>query len=490
MADRESVSPLRALARPIVRGGLQALQRSVAEARAVAAGLRFGLVARLATRLGLRPPDPLLRQRVRRFVTSLPGVDGYTELRRVLEERGVRCCEGSWTLYLPPQDGLRGVLGEIVMQYPADAAFKILKDLRPAESARYIPADRRDWAHKPVSTWMDTLLVGDSHDQLLRATVLFLYGIGPRAYDVVTLCAGGVEFTAFVVQHVGGGTPTADQHAGLIERIERRLKSGELGLPMPDWKHSPDFSLPDCNGNAICDARTGDVLYVDSQNFLVRERKTLVRGALDAEARRDLHFGDERTLRGGRYLYQSVPEVLEGGKRDTGRRWEVISGLLERAGVGLTDVPVFDIGCNAGMMLAYALSSGASWGVGWDRPPVIRHARDLLLTLGFTRVDLFGAELRPDYPLLRDMPKHLQTEDRRGVVFHLAMRKHIGFLEQLPDLPWRAMVYEGNEEESLATLETWLSGLRKLCRFTIAEAIDYSDGECAPRPLAILIRQD
>jgi hypothetical protein len=140
------------------------------------------------------------------------------------------------------------------------------------------------------------------------------------------------------------------------------------------------------------------------------------------------------------------------------------------------------------MMLASALAAGASWGVGWDRPAVIHHARNLLLALGFTRVDLFGANLTPDYPLLEDLPAQIPQSPPRGVLFYLAMRKHIGFLDQLALLPWRAMVYEGNEVESLATLPEFLSGLEKLCRFEVAEAIDYSDGESAPRPLAILIR--
>jgi hypothetical protein len=488
MAEEAQVSTLRRILRPVVRGTLQSIRSAREEARAFTAGLRHGLAGRIAAGLGLRRAEPALQQAILSFATPLPALPGYEELRAELGRRGLRFCEGAWTLYIPPQAGLRELLGPVVDRYPADAGWKILKDFARAESASYIPRDRSAWQEPSVSTYADTLLAGTSRDQLQRATVLHLYGIGPRAYDVVTLTAGESALTAFVVKHVAGSVPTADEFRGLLDRIDRRLASRELALPHLDWRQHKDFLPPDCNGNAIRDADTGEVLYVDSQGFLAPERKTLVAAVLKGNARSELHFGEERVTRGGRYLYQSIPDVLEGGKRDTGTRWELITDLLGRAGVGLAERPVYDVGCNAGMMLAYALSAGASWGVGWDRPAVIHHARELLIALGFTRVDLHSAALVPDYPLIDDVPEHVRRGASEGVVFYLAMVKHIGFLNGLAALPWRVMVYEGNEIERLATLDEHLAALRPLCRFRVAEAVDYTDGEGRPRPLAILVR--
>ena len=40
--------------------------------------------------------------------------------------------------------------------------------------------------------------------------------------------------------------------------------------------------------------------------------------------------------------------------------------MLARADDSLRMKVVLDVGCNAGMMLAAALSDGALWGLGWD----------------------------------------------------------------------------------------------------------------------------
>jgi hypothetical protein len=75
------------------------------------------------------------------------------------------------------------------------------------------------------------------------------------------------------------------------------------------------------------------------------------------------------------------------------------------------------------------------------------------------------------------------------VVLYLAVRHNTGFfVSGLADIPWKALVYEGGEVESVATLEESLSGLRELCDFEVVDAIDFRDGETGSRPLAVLVR--
>ncbi len=100
------------------------------------------------------------------------------------------------------------------------------------------------------------------------------------------------------------------------------------------------------------------------------------------------------------------------------------------------------------------------------------------------------ASLTADYPLLQGVPRHVRALETDGVIFYLAIREHIGFLEVLRSLSWRTMVYEGNEMESVETLSDFLEGLRAVCDFSLVRAIDYRDGEGSPRPLAILRRED
>jgi hypothetical protein len=216
---------------------------------------------------------------------------------------------------------------------------------------------------------------------------------------------------------------------------------------------------------------------------------TQVRRVLDRDARDRLHFGREHLLRGGRYLYQSVPGAGESGRRDTRRRWLRIDRELRRAGIGVEDRLVLDVGCNSGMMLAEALEAGAAWGLGWDLPEIAGIGRRLLAALGFTRFTLVDASLDGDYRLGQDVPAHLAARLDGSIVLYLAVRHHVGFVGDLGELPWAALVYEGSELETTEELEQTLAPLRATCDFEIATAFDHRDGEGRSRPLAVLVRQ-
>ena len=214
-----------------------------------------------------------------------------------------------------------------------------------------------------------------------------------------------------------------------------------------------------------------------------------VQRVLDRSTRDRLHFGREHVLRGGRYLYQSVPGAGESGRRDTVRRWHRISQELRRAGISVDDRLVLDVGCNSGMLLAEALDAGAAWALGWDLPDIASIGSKLLDAMGFTRFDLFGRSLSPDYRLADDVPEHLTARLDGSILFYLAIRHHVGFVADLADLPWTALVYEGSEFETAEELPETLAPLSARCDFEITAAYDYRDSEGGSRPLAVLVRQ-
>jgi hypothetical protein len=222
---------------------------------------------------------------------------------------------------------------------------------------------------------------------------------------------------------------------------------------------------------------------------LADSRAELAR-VLDDDSTEALHFGREYFMRGGRYLYQSVPELARSGRRDTNRRWELITERLKMRGLGLQDRLVLDVGSNAGMMLAAALAEGAAFGVGWDRPDVAALGGRVLGGLGYTRFEMVGADLGEGYRLVPHVPAHVAPLLNGCGVLYLAIRHHVGFVADLADIPWAFLVYEGGEEETAAELESTFAPLRERCAFTIADRRDYRDGEGQPRPLAILVRQE
>jgi membrane-associated phospholipid phosphatase len=320
-----------------------------------------------------------------------------------------------------------------------------------------------------------------SGDPLLVANLLNLRGLGPRIYDEFLLADRGVERSVMALQNPGSKSASPEQQAQVLTGVSGLVESGELVVVEEGWRHPEHLRVGGENGKAA--------YYIGFENFEVDDPRRMVTNALDREARNDLHYGTEYAIKGGRYFYQSIPTAGIAGRRNSRRRWNKIESMLDEAGISLHGRVTLDIGCNAGMMMAAALADGADWALGWDRPHVVRHARALMLASGYTRFDVIGAELTRDYPLVEDVPPALRGELEGAIVFYLAFRHNVGyFLSSLAELPWSAMVYEGGEEESVATLPQSLDQLREICDFSVASAIDFRDSETKSRPLALLVR--
>jgi hypothetical protein len=405
------------------------------ELGAVAYGLRAG---RLGTRAAGRRR---LSRQAPTVAVDAPALD-LRDPAEALRATGLRFTAGRSGAYLPPQPGLESVLGSAARLYPPGAGVKLTAGVDDAVRER-----------------------------LVAANVLHAAGIGPRVYDAVELAGGG---TAFVVEHAGEDPVDDSARARTADHV-----MGIGGLRFCRGWDDPDHFVRSDGGPPV---------FVGFAATPAQDLDAAVRRALSDEVRRDLHYGSEYALKGRRYLYQSVPAVAASGRRNTLRRLDAIERLLDGAGRSVAGRLTLDVGCNAGVMLASTLAGGAAWGLGWDLPHVADRGRILLGALGFTRFDLFGAELEGDYDVLADVPPHLEPLLGGSTVLYLAIRHHVGFLRSLARFDWETMVYEGSEDESVGTLPEHLRDLRELCDFEVAAAVDFRDGETRPRPLAVLVR--
>lgn len=362
---------------------------------------------------------------------------------------------------VPSQTGIEHLFGDWVKIYPPNALYRFVIDC---------PS-----------------LPGRARLRLLAGNVLLASGLGPRLYDVLCYELANQSLTVFVMDNHAVNASSSE--AAIVLHAIRKLVDDGLIREDTTRAWSPGTVRRLETATAMAPSRDGVSAQVaEPERFTVVDQDTVVGDALRESARQDLHFGDEVAVRGSRYLYQSVPTAKAPGRRETSSRWAVITKLLAESGHTVADRLVFDVGCNAGMMLGAALSDGARWGFGWDRRPVTDRARKLLLALGYTRFDLFGVDLQPTYPLAEDVPSHLSGLECEHVLLYLAIRHHVGFLDALKELPWGIMIYEGGESESVSTLERSLAQLDSICQYEICAAGDFRDGDSDPRPVAVIRR--
>ena len=403
---------------------------------------------------------------------------GPADLREALVARGIRFAEGGHTYYVPPQDQLADKLGEFVNSYPADAGFKILKRMQGPSQANYL-SERSGLASSAT--------VGRARDLIPTANFLAQEKMVPQIYDLAQLSAGTVEMTMFVVKHIAGDLPNKAEWLEFIQNIRRLAHDRQIVINTPNWEQHLDFTCPDCSGNLVKSQEGGDVLYVDFQGFLIcdytRYLQKIVKDAKEA-----VHFGSSHLMRPKRYLYQQIPGITTTGKRDVRLRWERITKTLQEQDVQVGGRIVLDVGCNAGMMLAEALNDGALWGVGWDRPEVIQHTQRLLSALGYTRFSLIGTELSTKSPLEADVPSHLQSHLDKSIVLYLAIRHHVGFIDDLANTAWQYLVYEGAENEADENLQEIIHQLRGLVPCEVIASSEAYDGDTRCRPVVVFAR--
>ena len=255
---------------------------------------------------------------------------------------------------------------------------------------------------------------------------------------------------------------------------------------LPAGFDDPEFHRPDCSGNAFVTCN-GQFRYVDFQNFSLTGYGDYLR-AVALDAAEASHFGDKSILRGGRYLYQSVPGLNLPGKRNIEVRTQVLTKLLEHAGVSVKDRLVLDVGCNVGMMMGQYLKLGALWCHGWDHEVVVPHTERLLFALGCTRFSTSGGVIAKTLRLQDALAPQLKPHLDGCAISYLAIRGHIDWLDALAEIPWAFMIYEGHEGESTPDSLQYLDDFEQRVPFRIAAQGEYADGDSEPRTVAILIR--
>ncbi|MBT3396502.1 MAG: hypothetical protein HOB82_07190 [Alphaproteobacteria bacterium] len=418
------------------------------------------------------------RQSVLEFPSDLDFSHGVDGLRADLERLGIPFNEGGWTFYLPPSTARDAALPSLADQFPGTIGLKILKDLRDPMHAVYTPHDANPAPGAALLRKMTPAPIA-----LVRvASALSEAGIGARVHDIVQLNSAGASATAYVVDHLGGGAPTADHHAEFLDRLSQILDQGDLVTAIPSIKNALDFAAPDCNGNLILD-NDGVPRYVDFQAFAFANERRAIAGVADREAQ-VTHFGRSRLHRPGKYLYQGIPG-LSPGKRDVPMRWATYGQMLEQSNVDLAGHVAIDVGCNAGLMLYEAVASGARWGVGWDMPDVAAAARRLLASFGVTRATIIGGEISDTTDFAGGIPPHLV--DAPCILFHLAVSDHVGFPPSLAAVPWTYMVYEGHADQDIQHARDELAAVDWLDGDVIQSRM-VGDGDSPARPVLLLKR--
>ena len=381
---------------------------------------------------------------------------------------------GGHAAYLHEPADLEAFCPEMVECDPHSFGLKIFKSTQQAGdgSVYYVSPEL-----KPATTPLTVWTVGSVREKVAVGNVLNLRDLTPQVHDLVWLQTGGsVPLMAMVVDHAGHELVHGDEGGALVRRL--RAVCGEEGITVlgEGFDRGSDFAPPEFGDNIVRGA--GGPVYVDVQNFAFEDPDANAEEIVDRVAA-VTHFGDTRPFRGSAYCYQAIPWLGGKGKRDVSLRAERIQAMLHDAGCSIEGARMVDVGCNAGLFLAFFLWKGAAWCIGLDRPEVADVARHLLRYFAYTRFDLVGCDLREDVadPVLAGPI---------DVLLLLAISHHIGFPDWVRRLDWRYLVFEGAGNEKLESARTRL--LEGFPDALVAGEQVVQDGDSPPRPLIVLRR--
>jgi hypothetical protein len=397
-----------------------------------------------------------------------------------IDSEGLAYVEGGHAIYLPPESFRKSVFRNLAIDYPMDAGLKIVKNPGGINESRYVSKPDKGDSRIHLG------LIHNHKHLTLVANMLFCKGVGARLYDLIELQCGDQLFTAFLIQHVCGAAPSMPECEAGIKKL-RDLEQQELiRVITPLGFKDEEFECPACGGNALMNENS-EFRYVDIQNFILVKYESYLR-SVAAEATKASHFGDKSFLRGGRYLYQTVPGVDLPAKRSVDERMKVLETLMDSAGVSVEERVVLDVGCNIGMMMAQYLRLGARWCHGWDRSHITLHTERLMFALGCSRFSTSGGDITRSRSMEGDIPLFLKQHLNGCVISYLAVRGHLGWLDALSRIPWKFLIYEGHEGETQKDFEQHIKQLKALVNFRIGVVTKCGDGDSDWRILSILLR--
>jgi hypothetical protein len=397
-----------------------------------------------------------------------------------LSDSGVSFSEGSHAIYLSPAALKLTPFKAVANDYPADAGLKIMKNVGGVDESGYLVGRAKG------DSGIQLGMVHTHRHLSLVANLLHAKGVGPRLYDLINLQVGDQIRTAYVIQDVGSTMPTVAQCEAGIQKLRDLDEQGIIKVILPEGFADPEFECPSCCNNVLVDSE-GRFKYIDFQNFLLGDYETFLTD-LALAAAEQTHFGDTSALRGGRYLYQTVPGLKLPAKRDVANRMRTLSALLAEARVSVADKLVLDVGCNIGMMMSQYLKLGAKWCHGWDRAATTVYTEQLLLALGCTRFSTTGTDITRSRALVNDLPAHAAASLDGCAISYLAVRGHLDWLDCIGEIPWSFMIYEGHEGETAEDFKAYLAELSNLTNFKLGPTSTYIDGDSEERMVAILLR--
>ena len=363
---------------------------------------------------------------------QLPSCDTPTELIGWLRNQGLEVREGGHTFYLPPQQGLNDIIPSVVNFYPPGSGFKILKDLRHPNQARYFYKHRR-------SLLVLGMLIGTPQDQIITANYLYHLGIGVRLLDLTCWRSQHANYTVFVVEHAGGRSPNLEQYESSIGRLKEIHSHSHMRILYPGWECNEDFMPPNCHDNLVFSEARGRALYVDFQNFgmtsvngwrneiisKAKLRKLSLSGSLDNTAPSIL----------------AVPRSGENGACDSST---FIFNVLRDNALTFNGRVVLDLDCQDEALIWSSLKAGANWCFGWGQHDTIAYAHARLLSLGATRFTLLANQEIGD-----GIPASVHPQLAEAIVFCRAANKTSQVLASLPEIPWRALVVQASKSDHL-----------------------------------------
>lgn len=422
-------------------------------------------------------------QKPQRFLLPELAFSRMEDILAHLDSKGAAYLKGGHTIYLPPAAASAGGFQSVMRHYPADAGLKIIKHQGGMADSNYIlngQGNGRGYSR------LQKRATHDHAHLTLVANLLYAKALGPKLYDLIELQTGDHLWSAYVIQHVSGKPPSVEQCEAGIGKLRALEEQGLIRNNIPDGWKDEDFKCPSCNGNVLVDG-AGNFHYIDFQNFNLIGYESFLRETA-MEATEKSHFGTPYLLRGGRYLYQSVPGLNLSGRRNVEDRMVVLRELMQEAGVSVEGRLVLDVGCNIGMMMAQYLKLGARWCHGWDRDFVTPHTERMLRALGCTRFTTTGGDIAAAQPLDTDLPEFLQSSLEGCAISYLAVRGHLGWLDRLSSVPWSLLIYEGHEGETESDFENYIAELKERVDFRLGGVRTYKDGDSDERTVALLIR--
>jgi hypothetical protein len=419
-------------------------------------------------------------QNVRRIAIPDLELTNLKSFLSELENAGLAYGSGGHAIYLPPETVEKTSFREISNYYPPNSGVKIVR--HPGGIAEAVYVNTREGESR-----LHLRLIHNLRHLTLVANLLHVNGVGPRLHDLVELECNGSLWTAFVMEHVAKPVTSNEVCEKGIETIRDLERKNLVKVILPSGFDDEEFQCPDCSRNAFM-TDDGQFRYIDFQNFALTAYGEYLK-SVALEAAEATHFGDKSILRGGRYLYQSVPGVNLPAKRNIEQRIEMLLELMKTAGVCVENRLVLDVGCNVGMMMAQYLKLGALWCHGWDQEAVVPHTEKLLYALGCTRFSTTGGLITQTIDLQSALGDHLKPHLKGCVISYLAVRGHVNWLDALKEIPWAFMIYEGHEGETTEQSLNYIEELKKSISFRIAAQGEYADGDSDPRTVAILVRE-